>query len=267
MAQQGSTAFPYYASGAHAAITRKAFELSGVEVKAVGTGITVRAPWDQRPDFSTYIPIGMMNNDILVLHSSDPDLYSIILRWQEEHSAFDKHSPLPAPWNGLAPYETSRFAGDSVNSEDDLRWLYLSWALHYLEDCGMPLHTYWDPAMLVDHTAIEKKMDDELERYWALIGDSIEVKTVTDIYKSAWELADYSARQAPVLYQAYKQGDDAVFGETAAKVIAETTGYVAGAIKNLDVMYVGTDKPVSAVSLLAISVPLVVIGAAVAGGK
>jgi len=267
------TPAPLYASGAHRWLTQKGFELSGVTDKSVGVDRTVRDPIDQKPGWTTQIHAGDTISTILVDHANDPDLFAIDVKKQEEHGAIE------LTHTGLAPYESQRFVNMGLNSSaEDLKYLYLSWALHYLEDCGMPWHTTLDPFIQAAlHYKMEGYIDANLSKWEEAVG-AAPVKSVTNIHNSAWELAEFVNPYVIIMAEAW--GKDPATGQygdaplhpdvldTAIQtVLVETVGMVAGAIRNYNYLFDAQGAPPSIITAVVFGVPIVIMASAILGAK
>ena len=247
---------------AHKFITQIALQLADIPNDPVGKERTVRAPWDQNFLWTTQLHEGETVWDILENHSIDPDLFAIDVKKQEEHGVF------PITHTGLAPYMAQRFLNDAINATSpDLKWLYLAWALHYLQDCGMPYHTSLDLAIQTTHFAVESYVDGNLATYEPAMSAE-EVQNMSSLFNPAWKLAETVNPMAPLLYQAWKKGDNALVDDIAQEALVDTTGYVAGAIRNINDLYLSVSKPASIIEAGAILIPgVVLLGAAAKRGK
>ena len=204
-------------------------------------------------------------SQILVDHCNDPDLFSIIGKWQEEHGA------IVLTHTGLAPYEAQRFVDMGLmHTQRDLQTLYLSWALHYLEDCGMPFHTTLDPNVQGlpppsfgwIHFGVESYIDVNISKY-EIAMRAATFKDVRNLYQAGWDLAEFVNGYVYILREAYVKGDMATVDDVAKIVLAETVSYVAGAIKNFNALYLQLSVPPSIITAAVFGVPILGIAVAI----
>jgi len=240
----------------HQFISKIAFDLSGIPNDVVGTNRTIRAPADQDTRFSTTIHEGDTISDILVQHSTDPDLFAIPVLWQIEHGA------IPLTRTGHAPYEAQRFVNNGLSyKERDLQNLYLSWGIHYLEDTGMPYHTTLDPIIQSTHYQIEDYIDRNLMKYEAQVRTAVP-KPVKNMYIEGWNLAEYVNPYAYLMYEAWAKKDYRMLDEIAVETLKATVASVAGAIQNFNTLYNVVAQPFGFPTVLVFSVPIVGIALA-----
>jgi len=251
---KATTPKPTYGTNAHKYMTRIAAELSGLEDLPVGKERTVKAPSEQRFDFSTKIHDGDTVFTILEEHAADPDLFAIPGAWQEQHGY------IPATKTGLAPWEAQRFLNMALEQTDlDMRYLYLSWALHFLEDCGMPYHTTLDVTRQATHFAVEDYVDANISKFAPQLRSAVPV-SISELFNPCKKLAESANAYVDPLYAAWTAGDKAAVDRLLAPILSVTESLAAGALQVIGAR--PNPQPFSAVQAVVIALPAAAVALA-----
>lgn len=202
----------------HTLIATKALSIPGLLDYKVGKSRIINSPLGG--SWTTTINEGDTINDILTQHITDPDSFSLPLEHQLDHAAV---------MGGLAPYNAAKWLRAAQTTPDtDLSYLYLSWALHYLSDSGMPWHATINPITQSLHTIVENYVDTNIVP--KLITADIPVSSVTSISDSAWQLARNS--DINPLYSAWQSKSVSVVDAILATDLQNVIGVCAGVIMN-----------------------------------
>jgi len=232
-------------NGTHRFIINDAIKQSGMPVVVVGTERTIKAPDGQDINWQTSIHKGETNHQILLNHIGDPDGFSLMGKWQEEHVAF------PSNGLGYAPYMAQKYMNWAIETnESDLKYLYLAWSMHYLSDLGMPLHTVSDITMQTSHTEIEHYIDTQITEYQThLTYVTIERQ---DVFDACWSLANYTTQYARPMVDGWNAGNYTIIDTISINVLSQTIEYVSMCLSDFETASVKeVSKPFSIFLTLA----------------
>jgi len=223
---------PSYGTVTHEDITK----LINVSNAPLNENLVVYAPTGQNPFWSTRIKPTDTPESILRDHINDPDSFSILGKHQEEHSAIVDSNL------GYAPYMSQYFINLSIQEQDIAKkYLYLSWGLHFVEDCGMPWHTTTNLTYQSTHFALEDYIDSKAEVYAEAI-KNVPAKNITNVNSACWDLAKFVSVSTKPIYDAYINKDYATVDSLNIINLKETYSVIKGILQNFDTMQVQENK-------------------------
>ena len=223
---------PSYGAITHEDVTK----LINVSNAPLNESLVVHAPTGQNPFWSTKIVPEDSPSSILSKHINDPDEFAIIGKYQEEHAALVDSNI------GYAPYLATYFINLAIQEKDIAKkYLYLSWGLHFVEDCGMPWHTTSNLTYQTIHNPIENYIDSKAEIYANTIKD-VPAKNVTNVNQACWDLAKFVSISTKPIYDAYINKDYATVDSLNIINLKETYSVIKGILQNFDTMQVQENK-------------------------